>query len=385
MGTRCQGRLTSAVASLIGVVAIGLTASCATTPAGNAGAGSAGTSGHAQASAPAGTLKEGGSGLLEPLMKIWAAAYHQQFPDMTVAVDGGGSTRGINDASSGALDIGASDAYLSSGDVLKNTSLVNIPLVVSAQSVIYNLPGLKSKTPGVKPANINVKLSGSVLALMYTGAITMWDDPRIQALNGDLDLPAIKIAPLHRKSGSGDTFLFTSYLSTQDYNWSTTVGYGTQVAWPDLPTAQAADGSGPMITQCAQTPGCVGYNGVSYRAPELAKGLGEAALQNGGGHFTPPRPDTIQAEVNKFVAITPPNETISMIAGPGGDTYPLVNYEYAIVSTRQPGAAKAKQLRDFLSWAISTGNAPSLVSQVNFQPLPADIQKLSRAQIGLIH
>ena len=82
--------------------------------------------------------------------------------------------------------------------------------------------------------------------------------------------------------------------------------------------------------------------------------------------------------MSKFVAITPPNETIAMIAGPGGETYPLVNYEYAIVSTRQPSAARAKLVRDFLSWVISPGNAPALVSQVNFQPLPADIQKLSR-------
>jgi len=304
---------------------------------------------------------------------------------VTVKVTGGGSTQGINDASSGKVDIGASDAYLSSGDVLKNTSLLNIPLVVSAQSVIYNLPGLKSKVPGVNPADIHVQLSGSVLAGMYSGAITMWNDPHIQVLNGDLDLPAVKVAPLHRLKGSGDTFLFTSYLSTQDYTWNTTVGYGTQVVWPRVPTAQAPDGSAPMITQCVQTLGCLGYNGVSYRAQELAGGLGEAALQNGGGHFTAPTPATIQAEVNKFVAITPPNETISMIAGPGGDTYPLVNYEYAIVSTRQPSAAKAKQLRDFLSWVISKGNAPSVVSQVNFQPLPIDIAKLSQAQIGLIH
>jgi phosphate transport system substrate-binding protein len=219
---------------------------------------------------------------------------------------------------------------------------------------------------------------------MYSGAITMWNDPHIQALNGDLVLPAIKIAPLHRKSGSGDTFLFTSYLSTQDYNWNKKVGYGTQVVWPDVPTAQAPDGSAPMITQCAQAPGCVGYNGVGYLSQELSKGLGEAALQNGGGHFTAPTPKTIQAEVSKFVAITPPNETISMIAGPGGDTYPLVNYEYAIVSAHQPGAATAKQLRDFLTWVITAGNAASFVNSVNFQPLPPDLRKLSATQIGRI-
>jgi phosphate transport system substrate-binding protein len=376
-----SGRLTSAV--YIWVVAIGLTTACSV----SAGTGPASTgpasAGQAASVAP-GPIKEDGSGLLLPLMQQWAIAYQVHLQGVTVQVTGGGSTKGINDASSGAVDIGASDAYLSSGDVLKNPALLNIPLVVSAQSVIYNLPGLKTRQPGVSAADIHVQLSGSLLAAMYSGAITMWNDSRIQALNGNLVLPAIKIAPLHRKSGSGDTFLFTSYLSTQDYNWNRQVGYGTQVVWPDLPTAQAPDGSAPMITQCAQTPGCVGYNGVSYLSRELSKGLGEAALQNGGGHFTAPTPKTIQAEVNKFVAITPPNETIAMIAGPGGDTYPLVNYEYAIVSTRQPSEAKAKQLRDFLTWVITAGNAGSFVNPVNFQPLPPDLRKLSATQIGLI-
>jgi phosphate transport system substrate-binding protein len=315
-------------------------------------------------------------------MTQWAKAYQQQFPGVTLEVTGGGSTRGINDASSGAIDIGASDAYLSSGDVLKNNTLLNIPLVVSAQSVIYNLPGLKSKTPGGK---LNVQLSGEVLAEMYSGAITMWNDKQIQALNGNLVLPAIKIHPLHRGKGSGDTFLFTSYLSTQDYTstWSKTVGYGTQVIWPDVPTAQAANDSKAMYSQCAQTPGCVGYNGVSYLKDALDAGLGEAALQNGGGHFTTPTPAAVQLEVSQFVAITPPSETIAMIAGPGGLTYPLVNFEYAIVSARQPSAAKARQLRDFLSWAIKQGNAPSFLNAAYF-PLPDDIQTLSQAQIGLI-
>jgi phosphate transport system substrate-binding protein len=364
----------------MGLAGIGLTAACGT--AATAGTTSSGGA-VAAASAATGVIKEDGSTLLQPLMQNWATAYGQRTPGVTVQPAGGGSTKGIDDASGGAVDIGASDAYLSAGDLLKNRKLLNIPLVVSAQSVIYNLPGLK-------PAGANVKLTGVVLADMYSGVITTWNDPRITALNGGITIPPIPVVPVHRSDGSGDTFLFTSYLSTQaydpsqGYDWNHNVGYGTSVAWPKNSAAKSAMGSTGMITTCVSNPGCVGYNGVSHLAAEESGNLGEAMLQNGGGGFALPDAQSIQDEVNRFVAITPPNETIAMIASTGGYGYPIVNYEYAIVSKQQPSAARAALIRNFLSWVVTTGNGSSFVSPVNFQPLPSDLQKLSLAQIGEI-
>jgi phosphate transport system substrate-binding protein len=361
-----------AAAFLIGLASVGLAAADGTTASAASAAAAA-----PSASSQSGTISEAGSGLLEPLMQKWATAYHQQFPAATISVSGGGSTQGISKAESGSVDIGASDAYLSSGDVLVHPGLLNIPLAVSAQSVIYNLPGLR-------PAGANVKLTGTLLADMYNGTITMWDDPRIEAINGGTTLPAIPVSPLHRTSGSGDTFIFTSYLSTQDPAWNNSVGYGTLVDWPAIATGKGVSGSDTMITTCASTAGCIGYNGVSYLSTEQSQGLGEAALQNGGGHYAIPNPQTIQAEVGKFIAITPPNETIAMIAGPGGDGYPIINYEYAIIEARQPSAARAQQVKDFLNWVISSQTATSLVGSVGFQPLPSDIKTLSQAQIARI-
>jgi phosphate transport system substrate-binding protein len=314
-------------------------------------------------------------------MKDWANAYHQQYPAVTVTVGGDGSSAGINCASDGKIAIGASDAYLSSGDVLNNPSLLNIPLAVSAQSVIYNVPGVSQGE--------HIQLSGPVLAGMYNGTIKTWNDPAIKRLNGGIPLPPTPVVPFHRSKGSGDTFIFTSYLSTQDADWSNTVGYGTQVAWPPVASAVKVPDSVTMYQQCAATPGCVGYDGVSYLPAAQAPpyNLGEAALQNGGGHYTTPTPGptgSIQSEVNKFIAITPANETIAMIAGPGGDGYPIVNYEYAIVSVHQPSAAKANAIKTFLKWVITTGNGSSYLGQYDFQPLPTDIQTLSKQQIARI-
>lgn len=326
--------------------------------------------------APDGTITETGSGLLYPLAQAWAAAYHQQFPDVTVTTASTGSGKGIALASAGQADVGASDAYLSSGDLVKNPNLLNVPLAISAQTIIYNLPGMSQQR--------HVQLNGTVLAGIYDGTITMWNDPAIGGLNQGLHLPAIKIVPIHRSDSSGDTFLFTSYLSTQDSNWNDAIGYGTTAAWPQVPGAKAAAGSVATMNECEHTQGCVAYNGISYLSRAVADGLGEAALANSAGRFTLPTAKTIKDSVGSFVSITPPSETISMIEGPSATGYPIINYEYAVVSTRQPDAGKASMIRAFLKWVITTGNAASYLDAVGFQPLPAAVASLGEAQIAEI-
>lgn len=331
----------------------------------------AGTAAGTVAAAQSETIKEAGSTLLFPLMKIWAQAYDTQHPGVTVTTADDGSSAGITAAELGTADIGASDAYLSSGDLVKTPTLLNIPLAVSAQSVVYNLPGVTG----------NVRLNGTVLAEIYQGTITMWDAPAIAALNPQLSLPAMKIVPFHRSDGSGDTFLFTSYLSTQDSGWNSAIGYGTTVNWPVQ--GKPEDGNGNMVTGCAAVPGCVAYVGISYLNAATAGGLGEAELANATGNYELPTAQSVRAGLASFVSLTPPNETISLIDGPAADGYPIINYEYAVVSTRQPSAAKASALRAFLTWVITTGNTPAAtyLSQVDFQPLPSALVTLGTQQI----
>jgi phosphate transport system substrate-binding protein len=335
-----------------------VTAAC-----GRAGSGSAGIAAPAApvvsagAGPPATTLTETGSTLLYPLMQAWAAAYHRQVPSVTVTVAATGSGTGIADASAGTADIGTSDAYLSSGDLVKNTALLNIPLAISAQQVDYNLPAIG--------AGRHIRLDGQLLAQMYEGTITTWNAPGIAALNPGVRLPATRVVPVHRSDSSGDTFLFSSYLSTQDPAWNAAIGYGTTVAWPSIPGALAA-------------------HGISYLSAALAGGLGEAELSNAAGQYELPTAATISASVASFVSSTPPNETISMVDGPAADGYPIVNYEYAIVSTTQQSPGKALAIRAFLSWVITTGNSAGFLNAVRFEPLPPDVVTLASEQIGRI-
>jgi phosphate transport system substrate-binding protein len=309
-------------------------------------------------------------------MRTWAAAYQQGTPGVTVSTASTSSGTGIAAASAGTTDIGASDAYLSSGDLVKNPALLNVPLAVSAQTVIYNLRSVSG----------HVRLDGTVLAGIYDGTITMWDDPQITAINPHVTLPAIKIVPVRRFDSSGDTFLFTSYLSTGDQSqadqkWDSKIGYGTTVTWPSVHGELPETGSLSVLHACEATPGCVAYNGISYLAKAQHGGLGEAMLANSAGAYTLPTAQTIQAAAASFVSLTPPNETISMIAGPAAGGYPIVNYEYAIVSTKQPSVAQASAIRAFLTWVVTIGNHSSFLDPVGFQSLPAAVLQLGQEQI----
>jgi phosphate transport system substrate-binding protein len=367
--------------AVVAAIPVTLVAACGSGP-GSAASRAAVTADSADSRLPASaapqriTLTESGSTLLYPLLRAWAGEYHFLFPQLTVATAATGSGAGIASASAGTVNIGGSDAYLSSGDLVKNRSLVNIPLAISAQQADYNLPGLG---PGV-----HLNLSGIVLAQMYQGLITHWDDPAIVALNPGVRLPHTRVVPLHRADSSGDTFLFTSYLSTHDPAWNKAIGYGTTVAWPAVTGTLTRTGNSGMVAGCRATPGCVAYIGISYLSSALAGGLGEARLANGSGQYVLPTPATISAAVASFVSSTPANETISMINGPAPGGYPIVNYEYAIVSTRQPSAVRARDIRAFLHWAITIGNAASYLDQVRFEPLPGPVVSLSDAQIASI-
>jgi phosphate transport system substrate-binding protein len=361
------------IGPLLGAVALAAAAAAC-------GAPHPGQAGLTAVSARDATIKEAGSSLLYPLMHTWAGAYQQQTPGVTVATASTSSGKGIAAASAGTVDVGASDAYLSSGDLVKTPDLLNIPLAIAAQTVIYNLPGMSAAD--------HVQLNGAVLAGIYEGTITRWDDPSITAINPHVSLPDRKIVPVVRSDMSGDTFLFTSYLSTGSLSdpapeWNRKIGYGTTVDWPSVPGELREAGSLNVLHACESTPGCVAYNGISYLAQALDGNLGEAELANYVGHYTLPTAKAIQDSVASFVSLTPPNETISLIDGPSPTGYPIVNYEYAVVSTHQP-AAKASALKAFLRWVITTGNKASYLSTVGFQPLPAPLVTLGEQQIGEI-
>jgi phosphate transport system substrate-binding protein len=360
-------RLIATAAALVPltVLAAACSSSSSTPPASSSSA-AAPTSGN--------TITETGSTLLFPLFGAWQNAYNTANPNVKIFSAGTGSGIGIADAATGTATIGGSDAYLSAADMAKYPNLINIPLTVAAVMVNYNLPEVK--TP--------LKLNATVLAQIYSGKITNWNDKAIAALNSGVTLPNLPITTLHRADSSGSSFLFTSYLNAQDPSGWATGLVGTTVTWPTTPKTAAETGSGAMVTACGSIKGCIAYIGISYQSNTTAASLGTASLLNKGGGYVQPTSAAIVAALATFSGSTPANGAQSLINTSAASGYPIINYEYAVVQKKQPSAAEASALKAFLTWTITTGSSTSFLSKVNFQPLPANVQAIAKAQIASI-
>lgn len=341
------------------------------------------------------TLNETGSTLLYPLFTQWIPDYAKVVPDVTLTAAATGSGAGEQAALAGKVSIGASDAYLSDKVASQNPNILDIPVAISAQTINYNLPGLNGA---------NIKIDGPTLAAIYSGTVTQWDDPAIKAMNPGVTLPHQTIVPVRRAEGSGDTFIFTQFLdfasetkvaepgfdaTISGTNMGTVIAWpnvGTTISWPNVAAEKSANGNDGLVSTLAATPYAIGYVGISYAAQVAKAGLGTAMIRNEDGKFMLPTPQSIAHAAARLDPRTPSYERITLIFAAGDDSYPLVNYEYAIVSKQQPDAATADALRTFLLWSISEigGNSDKYLKPVGFLPLPNFVRGLSEAQIAEI-
>jgi phosphate transport system substrate-binding protein len=322
------------------------------------------------------TLNETGSTLLYPLLTTWVAQYTKSHPAVRINIGATGSEAGVQQVIGGHVNIGASDAYMSDAEIRQNPRIINVPLAIAAQTVNYNVPGLNAA---------HLKLDGPTLAGIYSGAVRSWDAPQIAALNPGVSLPHHAIVPIRRAEGSGDTFVFTQFLTFSTPSWENDQGYGTTISWPNVPNGMTAVGNTGMVKSIQSTDYSIGYVGVSYSDSIAQAKIGTAALKNGAGEFVLPTRDTIMAGAASLGARTPPDERLTLVFAPASGSYPLVNYEYAVVSTKQPDPATAAAIRRFLLWTIvPSEDNEAWLTGAHFIPLPPHTWELSQAQIQSI-
>jgi phosphate transport system substrate-binding protein len=336
-------------------------------------------------SLPTESIAETGSTLLYPLFQAWVPNFTSSsgpYSNVQISTAGTGSGTGISDAAAGTVQIGASDAYLLPSQMTQYPNLLNIPLAISAQQIFYNIPGISRTT--------HLNFTGQVLAGIYNGSITNWNDNRVAAINpgAKTSLPNHVIIPVRRQDSSGDTFIFTTYLSDSSSQWNSSIGFGTTVSWPSVAGETTGTGNGGMVTTAAADQYSIAYIGISFakQATSSPNNLGYAFLGNKAGNFVNATKTNIQSAANQLTPNTPTNEAISLVCAPGANSYPIINYEYAIVSKTQSNSQVAQVVQTFLYWDLlpQYGNAYLFLNQVGFVQLPSTTMQLSENQIAQI-
>ncbi len=329
-----------------------------------------------------------------PLIDTWRVEYQNVNPNVNINYQSIGSGGGIRQFTERTVDFGASDAPLSENDTQALPgSAVHIPETIGSVVAAYNINGVPEK---------GLKLTGPVLAYIFLGGISTWNDPRIQELNPELTLPSENIVVAHRSDGSGTTFVWTSYLSAVSPEWSDTVGAGTSVEWP---AGLGAPGNEGVANTIISTPNSIGYVELAYA---LTTDTNYAYIQNMEGNFVEPSLDSTQVAVEAAVlssggvgtstnATASNNSTdtinatgsenmtsinlpagseswrdVSLLNAPGANSYPIASFSYLLLyqdlSTNIDSMEKARALVDFIQWAITDGQqfAPNL----SYVPLP---------------
>ena len=329
------------------------------------GCGSSGTSA-ASAAGTSGSVKSlsgAGSTLVAPLMSQWEPDYASK-SGITITYGAVGSGGGIDAITARSVDFGASDAPLSSDQAAACKNCVQVPWALAATVMTYHVSGVPN----------NLKLTGPVVADIYLGKITSWNDPQIVQLNPGVKLPATHITPVYRTDGSGDSFVFSSYLSAVSPTWKSRFGASTQ---PSFPVGTGGDKNSGVAAAVQGTDGAIGYVAVSYIA---ADSLDEALLENQAGNFPKPSLDNITAAASAVTTIQP-DGSVSLVNPPpsAAQAYPMSTYTYAIAPTNSPHAA---ELRAFLTYAITSGQ--SFGPPLGYPPLPSAIVSHDKQTIAKI-
>jgi phosphate transport system substrate-binding protein len=296
-----------------------------------------------------------GSTFVSPLVSVWTPALGSAF-DYTVQYSPIGSGGGIQAIQNRSVDFGASDAPMTSDQFNGCNGCVQIPWALAGTSIPYNIPGL------VVPANTNLRLSGPVIAKIYMGQITNWNDPAIKLLNPKATLPDLKITPVYRTGNSGTTYNFTDYLSSVSPDWKTNIGNGQSVNWP---AGTGASGSAGVAGVVQNTPGAICYVDTAFA---VSNHLHFASIQNAAGKFINP---SIRAVAAAGGAVTkvPANNELHIVNPPKSlpNAYPIATYTYIILPLK---SSKAAELRKMVFWALTQGQQGKYTAKLWFAAIP---------------
>jgi len=312
-------------------------------------------------------LQGAGATFPNPLYQKWISEYGKTHANVKSDYQSIGSGGGIKQIQSRTVDFGASDAPMTDAELKASPAeLLHVPTVLGAVVITYNLQG----TP--RPLHF----SPDVVADIFLGRITKWNDARIKADNSDANLPATDITVVHRAESSGTSFVFTDYLAKVSADWKQKVGAGKAPNWP---VGQGGKGNEGVTGQIKQQPNTIGYVELAYATQNK---LPVALIKNAAGNFVEPTIDNVTAAAAASAANTPDDLRVSITNASGANAYPISSYTYILVYKDLTDAIKGKAVVHFLWWGIHDGE--SFAKDLQYAPLPAEIVKRSEAKINSI-
>jgi phosphate transport system substrate-binding protein len=304
-----------------------------------------------------------GSTFIYPVLYKWATDYHQK-TGVKVNYQYIGSGAGIAQIKEGAVDFGATDMPMSSGD-LQALGLLQFPSVIGGVVPVINVASIK---PG------SIRFTGPLLADIYLGKISRWNDPALQALNPELKLPDAKINVVYRSDDSGTTFNWVSYLSMLSPEFKTRIGAGTSVKWP---VGMGSKGSEGVAAYVKQVPNSIGYVEYAYvKQQKLDFGL----LRNAAGAFVAPSSEAFEAAAASADWKSAKDFDLSMLNAPGDNAYPITAATFIIVYKQSKNADRQQTVQDFFRWTLESGQQQA--RSLDFAPIPVDLKNQIEAYWG---
>ena len=282
--------------------------------------------------------------------------YSQQSSDVTVNYQSIGSGGGIQQFIAKTVDFGASDVPMNAEELkLAQGNVLQVPVTLGGAAIGYNLPGIGK----------GLRLTRQVIADIFLGKVTNWNDPAIAKLNSGMKLPDMPITVVHRSDGSGTTYIFTDFLSSVSPEWKKKVGTGKSVQWP---VGLGGKGNEGVAGQVRQTPGAIGYIELAY---VLENDMTYAQVENQAGKYVYPSIATVAdaAATKPEVSAT----DFSIVDASGANSYPISGYSWVMLYQKPSDAARAKLVKQTLEWLVTKGQ--SVAKSVDYVPLPDNVQK----------
>jgi phosphate transport system substrate-binding protein len=302
------------------------------------------------------TLNGAGATFPYPMYSKWFSEYNKLHPDIQFNYQSIGSGGGIRQVLAGTVDFGATDGPMTDEQLAQaKTKILHIPTVLGADVPAYNIPGVSEE----------LKFTPELLANIFMGKITSWNDAALAKANPGVNLPNQPIIVIHRSDGSGTTYIFTDYLSKVSSDWKNQVGKGTSVKWPVGLGGKGNEGVAGMIRQMQ---GSIGYIELIYA---VNNHIAYGSVKNAGGQFVKASLDSVTAAAASVKSM-PADFRVSITNAPGKDAYPISSFTWLLIPTPSKDAAKGKIIADFLNWMLEDGQ--KMTADLSYAPLPESVE-----------